>query len=195
VILAALDPFHAHARPADLDGRLLSAATHFAQLLHGSVHVFHAYMPVINVEPASLSVVPLTLLPPEAEETHREQIVGVIKQMAKSDGIPESRCHVKMGDVVAQLSAATQRTRAGLVVMGAVSRTALARLFVGNTAERALDRLSCDVLVVKPRGFALQVARRFSGRPARRSMSSGTRAPASLRPRTGIAPIRMLPLL
>lgn len=187
VIVAALDPFHAHARPADLDGRLLSAASHFAQLLHGTVHVFHAYMPVLNVEP--LSVVPLTVLPREAEETHREEIAGVIREMATSGGIPESRCHVKMGDVVAQLSATTQRTRAGLVVMGAVSRTALARLFVGNTAERALDRLSCDVLVIKPRGFAAQATRTSPGRPARRSRTAEIRALASLHPRAETMPI------
>jgi hypothetical protein len=37
--------------------------------------------------------------------------------------------------------------------MGAVSRSAIKRFFIGNAAERALDRLSCDVLVVKPRSF------------------------------------------
>ena len=194
VIVAALDPFHAHARPADLDGRLLNAATHFAQLLQGTVHVFHAYTPVINVDPASVSAAPLTVLTPQAEEAHREEIVAVIEEMAKSAGIPGSRCHVKMGDVVTQLSAATQRTRAGLVVMGAVSRTALARLFIGNTAERALDHLSCDVLVVKPRGFASKVTRTSPGRSPRQSSGAGTRAPASLRPRPETAPMRMLPL-
>ncbi|MFH0343224.1 MAG: universal stress protein [Chromatiales bacterium] len=39
--------------------------------------------------------------------------------------------------------------RASLVVMGAVSKRTLELLFIGNTAERVLDDLSCDVLVVK----------------------------------------------
>jgi hypothetical protein len=44
--------------------------------------------------------------------------------------------------------------------MGAVSRSGLKRVFIGNTAERVLNQLRCDVLVVKPRHFA----RRISGK-------------------------------
>lgn len=43
--------------------------------------------------------------------------------------------------------------QADLLVMGAVSRSRLRELFVGSTAERVLDRLHCDVLVVKPGDF------------------------------------------
>ena len=42
---------------------------------------------------------------------------------------------------------------ADFVVMGAVSRTRLQEIFIGSTAERVLDRLPCDVLVVKPGDF------------------------------------------
>jgi universal stress protein E len=42
--------------------------------------------------------------------------------------------------------------------MGAISRSGLKRLFIGNTAERILDDLTCDVLVVKPRGFVSKVS-------------------------------------
>jgi hypothetical protein len=44
--------------------------------------------------------------------------------------------------------------------MGAVSRSGLKRLFIGNTAERTIDRLSCDVLIVKSSDFRRRVARR-----------------------------------
>jgi universal stress protein E len=37
--------------------------------------------------------------------------------------------------------------------MGAVSRSRLERLLIGNTAEHVLDELDCDVLIVKPPGF------------------------------------------
>jgi len=42
---------------------------------------------------------------------------------------------------------------ASLVVMGAVSRSRLQEIFLGSTAERVLDRITCDVLVVKPGDF------------------------------------------
>jgi universal stress protein E len=47
--------------------------------------------------------------------------------------------------------------------MGAVSRSGLKRLFIGNTAERTLDRLDCDVLVVKPQEFVSRVAPKSRG--------------------------------
>jgi hypothetical protein len=65
-----------------------------------------------------------------------------------------------MGEVADELSAFARRSSTAAVVMGAVSRSAITRLFIGNAAERALDRLNCDVLIVKPRGFRSSVRRR-----------------------------------
>jgi universal stress protein E len=47
--------------------------------------------------------------------------------------------------------------RADVVVMGAVSRSRFEEIFVGSTAERVLDRIASDVLVVKPPDFADQM--------------------------------------
>jgi len=63
-----------------------------------------------------------------------------------------------MGIVQDELAAVMRRLHAGVVVMGALSRAGLKRLFVGNTAERTLDWLTCDVLVVKPRNFRSGIA-------------------------------------
>ncbi|HUL46226.1 MAG TPA: universal stress protein [Steroidobacteraceae bacterium] len=159
-ILAAVDPFHAHARPADLDARLLTAGKSCAQLLHGKLHVFHSYMPLINVAMGPISTAPMLTIPPELEDEHGAQITRAIDRLAASAGVPRARRHVHMGDVAGELAAATRDTRAGVVVMGAVSRSALKRLFIGNAAERVLDDLECDVLIVKPRGFKSTVSRR-----------------------------------
>ncbi|MEO1576425.1 MAG: universal stress protein, partial [Pseudomonadota bacterium] len=37
-----------------------------------------------------------------------------------------------------------------LVVMGAVSRSVLRNALIGNTAEKVLDRLDADTLIIKP---------------------------------------------
>ncbi len=44
-----------------------------------------------------------------------------------------------------------RKIHSDIVVMGAISRTGIKRFLIGNTAERIIDDLSCDVLVVKPR--------------------------------------------
>ncbi len=159
-ILAAVDPFHAHARPADLDARLLEAGKSCAQLLHGTLHVFHTYMPLVNVAMVPLSTAPMLTIPPEVEDAHGAQITRAIDRLAAGAGVPRARRHIDMGDVAGELPAVARETRAGLVVMGAVSRSALKRLFIGNAAERVLDSLECDVLIIKPRGFKSKLSRR-----------------------------------
>ncbi len=41
--------------------------------------------------------------------------------------------------------------------MGTVSRTGVAGLLIGNTAERILRQVDCSVLTVKPDGFITPV--------------------------------------
>jgi universal stress protein E len=172
VVLAAVDPFHAHARPADLDPKLVATGAAFAKLFRGRLHVFHAFMPLSSV--AAMPGAPPVMLPPSAEKAYENRISRSVEDLGVAAGVPSRRCHVCMGGVADELDSATQRTRADLVVMGAVSRSALKRLFIGNTAERVLDRLECDVLVVKPRGFKSKVTSRravlMTDYPSRRRM-------------------------
>jgi len=44
-----------------------------------------------------------------------------------------------------------------LIVMGTVSRTGIAGLLIGNTAEKVLRQVDCSVLTVKPEGFITPV--------------------------------------
>ena len=44
-----------------------------------------------------------------------------------------------------------------LIVMGTVSRTGVAGLFIGNAAEKILRKVDCSVLAVKPDGFKTPV--------------------------------------
>ena len=45
------------------------------------------------------------------------------------------------------------QVQASLLVMGAISRSRLQEIFIGSTAERVLDRLPCDVLVLRSADF------------------------------------------
>ena len=54
--------------------------------------------------------------------------------------------------------------------MGAVSRSRLQEVFVGSTAERVLDRIGCDVLVVKPARFHARSCRSRTVRQACRGV-------------------------
>jgi universal stress protein E len=160
--LAAVDPMHLHDKPADLDVRVVHAARDFAQALRGSTHVLHAINPapsglVLGDPVISAAVLSLTI------DELRQQARTRLKQFLADVQVPRSRAHVAEGDPGAALPRTARRLGAGIVVMGAVSRSALKRLFIGNTAERVLDAMPCDVLVIKPREFEDRVAREPRG--------------------------------
>lgn len=153
VVLAAVDPFHTHAKPADLDVRLLDLGKSVAQSFKGALHVFHAYAPLVEMVPLPAAMAIPALVSPEAEQEHVKLVAAEVGRLAASVGVPPRARHLHMGITASELCNAARSTRASLVVMGAVSRSTLRRIFIGSTAESALDKLTCDVLVVKPVGF------------------------------------------
>jgi universal stress protein E len=164
VILAAVDPFHARARATDLDSRIVSSAASWAKTLRGQAHLFHAYVPVLAVVPmANAPPIPVEVSP-ELLELEAQRVRKALHRLSAASGLPASRTHAMPGDVPSELDAVIRRTRARIVVMGAVSRSALQRFFIGNTAEHVLDRVACDVLIVKPRGFRTRVPKRIARR-------------------------------
>jgi universal stress protein E len=162
VVLAAVDPFHAHAKPADLDVLLLQMGNTLAHLFKGSLHVVHAYAPLLGMVPLPTAMAIPAIAPPDAEQAHAELIANELSSLATGAGVPPQACHLRMGVIASELCAVARDTHASLVVMGAVSRSALRRIFLGSTAETVLDDLKCDVLVLKPRGFRSAVGTRTS---------------------------------
>lgn len=159
-IIVAVDPFHTHAKPANLDRRLLQYGSAIARLLKGSVHAVHCYTPLMNVMPMPAGAGMPVILPPEVEASHRELVTQTFDRLTKAAGVAPGARHLRVGSVRGELTSLVTELNAGLVVMGAVSRSALRRAFIGSSAERVLDHLLCDVLVVKPRGFKSSVLRR-----------------------------------
>jgi universal stress protein E len=160
-VLAALDPTHAFAKSARLDPEILRVAADVAAALGGRVHAMHAYLPVPSVGLAGevMSGGVLGQLQAEALAMARR---GFERELKKS-GIPSARRHLVRRIAVDAIPAVAREIRAGIVAMGAVSRSGLRRVFIGNTAERVLDELPCDILVVKPPRFKTPVARARRG--------------------------------
>jgi universal stress protein E len=137
-ILASVDPLHENDKPATLDARLLSEAFEIADDHGGIVHAFHAFNPYIDPDH-----------PKRAESLHKEALNALMSKLE----VPEDRIHMGTGNTTDLLPRVAKEVGAALVVMGAVSRSRLEQAIVGSTAEIVLDRLPCDVLVVKPHGF------------------------------------------
>jgi universal stress protein E len=155
-VLATIDPEHAFAKPAKLDDAILSTAEQFTKALSGSLHAMHAYNPVplavgsMNGAGASVAMEAIADLQERARKSFTRAVSGKV---------PRSRQHL-VGDVpIDAIPATAKETNAALVVMGAISRSGLKRVLIGNTAEQVLNKLTCDVLVVKPASFVTRVSR------------------------------------
>jgi universal stress protein E len=155
VVLAAVDPTHAFEKPAGLDQRILQAATTMQGALKGELHAVHAYVPV----PAdALSTQAIATSAQTRKRAKDQASVGFYEALRGYD-VPQSRQHLTGGPAVDVIADVARRTRSALVVMGAVSRSGLERIFIGSTAERLIDRLPCDVLIIKPAKFKTTVSR------------------------------------
>jgi universal stress protein E len=93
----------------------------------------------------------------EIVEVERARVGEILAAVVATHGLPPERVRLEQGSAIEVLPRAVERLRADLLVMGAVSRSRMQELFVGSTAERVLDRIGCDVLVVKPGDFAAKL--------------------------------------
>jgi universal stress protein E len=164
LVLAAVDPSHAHAKTSALDGGILDSATGIAKGLRGALHVMHASYPSVvgvSVDEAAKRATSSwsTLSYDELQEQERQ----AFEEFRAKAGVPRTRAHLVDGNPATQIPRVARKLGAGIVVMGAVSRSGLSRVFIGNTAERILGSLVCDVLVVKPRGFESGLERTAHG--------------------------------
>jgi universal stress protein E len=157
LVLAAVDPAHAHAKPRGLDTDIVGAARELGKTLRGALHLAHANYPTIVGMPEMQSGTNRKWATLSYEEL-KEQERAAFEAFRAREEILRTRAHLADGNPAKVIPQLARQLDAGIVVMGALSRSGLTRLFIGNTAERVLESLPCDVLVVKPGGSAARVA-------------------------------------
>jgi len=159
-ILAALDPIVTGSKLPLLDAEIAAAAHGFAHLLRGAVHGAHVYSPIMGfVGDATFAPVAIPVSLPE-ERQYVARIRKSFRSFCSRSRIKPGNVHLRMGDPIFVLPKLARSMKARMVVMGAVSRSALQRAFIGSTAEHVLDVMPCDVLIVKaPAASAVAIAR------------------------------------
>jgi universal stress protein E len=169
VVLAAVDPDHSYGKPRTLDDEILRNSASVTSALRGTLHAMHAYVRVpLTSASAGLSTAELLRL----ESGSARAAAAKLRRAVLQVHIPKSRRHIvgrHPSDSIEQVAA---ETHSALVVMGALSRSGFKSLLIGNTAEKVLDRLQCDVLVVKPPLAVARVPRKARAR-VRYAMGEG----------------------
>lgn len=162
LLLAAVDPAHRHAKPAELDKAIVECARQLSVPLRGRFQVMHANNPSVfglALADSTVDAAALTL----TYEDLRRQGRAEFQKFTDAAGIERAQTHFVEGDPAVVIPRSARKLGASLVVMGAVSRTGARRVFIGNTAEKILNSLPCDVLVVKPEGFDAHIAAEPTG--------------------------------
>ncbi|HEU4620189.1 MAG TPA: universal stress protein [Gammaproteobacteria bacterium] len=190
-VVAAVDPLHARDAEARLDDEILAAAKAIQAAVHAELHVFHAFDIAAALAASGDSMVsPMSLPIAEIAEMLEARHRDAVAALAGRHSIDPQNVHVCQGATRERLLALTDEMNADLVVMGAVSRSGLRRLFLGSTAEQVLDHLHCDVLVINAGGVGLSRSTRRDGsrratapaKPEARSAGKHRRVRAESRP-------------
>lgn len=135
-LLAGVDPMHSHHKPLALDNCILDAALMLQERLSGKLHVVHGYAE------AARPFAPAGVI----EKEHRKALDELLSAYA----IKPEQLRFLDETPVSALQQETYKLETDILIMGAISRSRLSEMLIGSTAEKVLDFLGTDVLVVKP---------------------------------------------
>ncbi len=136
IILAAVDPVHSHHKPLGLDFKIMDHALSTQRLIGGTTHVVHA---------CAESARPFTDAS-EIRATHEEALADLLKDY----DLPEPTVHLLDETPMNAIVHCQDELNTDVTVIGALSRSRLAELIIGNTASRVLDYVKSDLLIVRP---------------------------------------------
>ena len=157
-IMAPVDPDPSDKVNKALNTKIMELATSLARLEGSEFHVVHAwkmYSETMLLRHSRLSKREVDRWVRETRKMHKGWLNELIEKYAPET--PKDRIHLQKGDAGTLVPALAKRKRIELIVMGTVSRTGIAGLFIGNTAEKVLREVDCSVLIVKPDGFVTPV--------------------------------------
>ena len=154
-IMTGVDPGHEGDPDAALDHELLLAGKVIAQQLAGELHVVHAFFPTDLIATASSMAAGVAIdggMVTELLEQERGRVREALAALLREHAIPPAHFQFRQGSAVEVLCDFAVELPADIVVLGAIARGRLREMLLGSTAERVLDRMPCDILVVKAPG-------------------------------------------
>ena len=160
-LLAAVDPSHRDDRHAQLDHTIMDLAEQLDTALNAKTWVAHCIFSMASLEStAALSMMPEALgsSPEDYAGDLVQQLRAAVLRLLEGRKVPASRMRIVEGRPEKELPRLVDELEIDLLITGGISRSRIEQVFIGGTAERLLDRIRCDLLVVKPPGFRCPLA-------------------------------------
>lgn len=121
-ILAAVNLLSEDDSHQRLNNLIIGFAKRFAENHGAEAHVVHAYSDSLNYPDRS--------------------------RLVSQTGLPGERIHVRAGAADEIVVETARALEVDLVLIGTVGRRGVSGLIIGNTAEKVLDQVDCDVMVL-----------------------------------------------
>jgi universal stress protein E len=170
-VIAAVGSGHPGDPPDYLTHAIIDHTALLARAFGSRVEIMHAWSPIPVLTQTAGAGMPgggAMAIPEELLRTVRKIDRDRLEHLARVHDVRASDVYCLDGAPIEVLPSFAESQAADVVAMGVISRSALDRLFVGNTAERVLERIPCDILAVK-------VQRRAASEPRRVVTPPGSR--------------------
>lgn len=145
-ILAAVDPTATDPQHVALNHHVLEYATLLAGISSGQAHTVNTYETPSTIPVSSLPGIDYQAIKDDIQQMHGEKMQQLIRQY----NFPTQQVHIIEGRADTAIHCMANELDAQILVLGTVGRTGLSATFIGNTAERILAHLTCEILTVKP---------------------------------------------
>jgi len=144
-ILAAVSAMVIDEEHGQLDLKILEYASSINRLFQSNLKVINAFAPVpLGVSLDGTGVYQDEYLIDLQQEHHKKTL-----SLTRKFSINDSDVETINSDINHAIASSVASQHSDLVILGTIAREGLSALFVGNTAEKIIEKLDCDILTVK----------------------------------------------
>ena len=152
-ILAAVDTSAGDAVSNALNRLIVDSAANIAELEDAELHVVHAWRllgePSMRADLYPMPEDVLAKLRADTRARHERDLGALLRRYRDRD----IKLHIREGAPASVIQSLVKSKKIDLLVMGTVSRSGVAGMLLGNTAESILHKVNCALLTLKPSTF------------------------------------------
>lgn len=140
-VIACIDPIQIHDKEGSIDKEIMRQSFELASCLGGRVEVFHSLAPLADYAKPFV----IDSIVDKVRNDYEKQLLEFLQPFK----ITQDHLHLQEGYPETVLNNLITPLNAGLVVIGGLARHGLNSMLLGSTAQRVLDKVACDMVVIK----------------------------------------------
>ncbi|WP_445398587.1 universal stress protein UspE [Zobellella sp. An-6] len=145
-VLAAVNCCSDDTAQEALNNKIIGESAEVARLLSSTLHLVNAY----PITPVNMALELPDFDPHAYNAAVKKHHERALYEYAVRFELEPKVLHLQEGLAEEVIPRCADEINASLVILGSVGRTGLSAALLGNTAEHVIDKLNCDVLVLRP---------------------------------------------